>query len=104
MGRTSSFVKKDVDPGPLPPMAELAYGSRHSHSSPNVLRDVRDAPAQLPEGLGDLHETQEDKDERRSVAFGRNLYGNSHVSGIRVPAPEGGVGLWFLFTVSWLSR
>jgi len=100
MGRTSSFVKKDVDPGPLPPMPELAHGYRHSQSSPNVLRNVRDSPAQLPEGLGSLHETQEDPDDKKPVAFGRNLYGNSHVSGIRVPAPEGGVGLWFLFTVS----
>ena len=102
MGRTSSFVKKDADPGPIRPMPELAHGYLHSQSSPNVLRNVRDAPAQLPEGLGDLHETQEDEDKKKSVAFGRNLYGNSHVSGIRVPAPEGGVGLWFLFTVSLL--
>jgi hypothetical protein len=100
MGRNRSFLKKDADPGPIPPRAELEHGTRHSESSPNVLRNVHDAPAQLPEGMGDLHETLEDKEERRSVAFGRNLYGNSHVSGIRVPAPEGGVGLWFLFTVS----
>lgn len=100
MGRTKSFVEKDADAGPMPPMADLGHGHRHSESSPNVLRNVRDAPAQLPEGMGYLHETLEDKEERRSVAFGRNLYGNSHVSGIRVPAPEGGVGLWFLFAVS----
>lgn len=100
MGRTRSFLKKDADPGPMPPRADLAHDTRHSESSPNVMRNVHDAPAQLPDGLGDLQETLEDKEERRSVAFGRNLYGNSHVSGIRVPAPEGGVGLWFLFTVS----
>lgn len=64
------------------------------------MRAAHDAPAALPDGLGDLHETQQDKDEMRSRKFGRNLYGNSHVSGIRVAAPEGGVGLWFLFTVS----
>nr|XP_019048889.1 hypothetical protein I302_02668 [Kwoniella bestiolae CBS 10118]OCF27819.1 hypothetical protein I302_02668 [Kwoniella bestiolae CBS 10118] len=28
----------------------------------------------------------------------RNLYGNLHVAGVRVPAPEGGMGTWFLFT------
>jgi len=105
MGRTKAFVRKDADAGPMPSMADLAHGNRHSESSPNVLRHVRDAPAQLPEGLGDLHEmseTMESRQERQSVAFGRNLYGNSHVSGVRVPAPEGGVGLWFLFTVSSL--
>lgn len=35
----------------------------------------------------------------RKPVTGRNIYGNLHVAGIRVPAPEGGVGLWFLFTV-----
>ncbi|KAK6905375.1 hypothetical protein I203_106202 [Kwoniella mangroviensis CBS 8507] len=36
-----------------------------------------------------------------SAAFStgvRNLYGNLHVAGVRVPAPEGGMGTWFLFT------
>ncbi|KAL7418846.1 hypothetical protein Q5752_006530 [Cryptotrichosporon argae] len=33
-----------------------------------------------------------------TTAGGRNLYGNLHVSGIKVPAPDGAVGLWFLFT------
>ncbi|WVR03488.1 hypothetical protein IAU60_000479 [Kwoniella sp. DSM 27419] len=28
----------------------------------------------------------------------RNLYGSLHVAGVRVPAPAGGVGTWFLFT------
>ncbi|KAL1407121.1 hypothetical protein Q8F55_006535 [Vanrija albida] len=37
-------------------------------------------------------------DDRPSVVPGRNLYGNLHVAGVRVPAMEGGVGLWFLFT------
>jgi hypothetical protein len=98
MGRTRSFLKKDAEPGPIPPR-EQDY--RHSESSPNVQRYVHDsAAAPLPQGMAELHETLEDKEERRSVVFGRNLYGNSHVSGIRVPAPEGGVGLWFLFTVS----
>lgn len=31
---------------------------------------------------------------------GRNLYGNLHVAGVRVPAMDGTMGLWFLFTVS----
>jgi hypothetical protein len=30
----------------------------------------------------------------------RNLYGNLHVAGVRVPTMEAGMGLWFLFTVS----
>lgn len=36
---------------------------------------------------------------RRQIS-GRNLYGNLHVAGVRVAALEGGLGLWFLFTVS----
>lgn len=97
MGRTRSFIKGDAAPGPMPPRGQVFS---HSDSSPSVMRAAHDAPAALPDGLGDLHETQQDKDEMRSRKFGRNLYGNSHVSGIRVAAPEGGVGLWFLFTVS----
>jgi len=30
----------------------------------------------------------------------RNLYGSLHVPGVRVLAPEGDTGLWFMFTVS----
>ena len=96
MGRTRSFLKGDAEPGPMPPRGQVFS---HSDSSPSVMRAAHDAPAALPDGLVDLHETQQDKDEMRSRKFGRNLYGNSHVSGIRVAAPEGGVGLWFLFTV-----
>lgn len=41
------------------------------------------------------------RDSKRPRAGGqRNLYGNLHVSGVRAPAMEGGLGLWFLFTVS----
>ncbi|RSH85592.1 hypothetical protein EHS25_003731 [Saitozyma podzolica] len=41
------------------------------------------------------------RDSKRLRAGGqRNLYGNLHVSGVRAPAMEGGLGLWFLFTVS----
>jgi hypothetical protein len=29
----------------------------------------------------------------------RNLYGNLYVAGVKVPAVEGGMGLWFTFTV-----
>lgn len=97
MGRTRSFLKGDAEPGPMPPRGQVFS---HSDSSPSVMRAAHDTPAALSDGLGDLHETQQDKDEMRSRKFGRNLYGNSHVSGIRVAAPEGGVGLWFLFTVS----
>jgi hypothetical protein len=32
----------------------------------------------------------------------RNLYGSLHVAGIRVIAMEGGLGLWFLFTVRFI--
>ncbi|GFZ51858.1 hypothetical protein JCM24511_09626 [Saitozyma sp. JCM 24511] len=39
------------------------------------------------------------RDSKRPRAGGqRNLYGNLHVSGVRAPAMEGGLGLWFLFT------
>lgn len=34
----------------------------------------------------------------------RNLFGSLHVPGVRVIAPEGDFGLWFLFTVSFNSR
>lgn len=71
---------------------------QHTYSSPNVLRRAHDAPGPTPPEVS--HEIQESKEERRAKAWGRNLYGNSHVSGIRVPAPEGGLGMWFLFTVS----
>lgn len=40
---------------------------------------------------------------RTGKTGGRNIYGNLHVAGIRVPAREGGVGMWFLFTVSAMS-
>jgi hypothetical protein len=103
MGRNSSFLKGDASPGPMPQRPHLAHGYARGESSPDVLRQAHDAPAQLPEGMEDLHETQQTKEERRSRTFGRNLYGNSHITGIRVPAPEGGVGLWFLFTVSACS-
>ncbi|WVQ93807.1 hypothetical protein IAU59_000885 [Kwoniella sp. CBS 9459] len=33
-----------------------------------------------------------------SIKSVRNLYGNLHVAGVRVPSPEGGMGTWFLFT------
>jgi hypothetical protein len=95
-----SYLKGDTDAAVKSPQAHRTNPPRHSESSPNVLRAAHDAPAQLPDGMEELHETQEDKEERSARMFGRNLYGNSHVSGIRVPAPEGGVGLWFLFTVS----
>lgn len=38
--------------------------------------------------------------KRQRAEGGRNLYGSLHVQGVKVPAPEGGIGLWFLFTVS----
>lgn len=73
----------------------------HATSSPNVMRVAHDAPRHVPPLVP--HETQESKEQRRQKAWGRNLYGNAHVSGIRVPAPEGGVGMWFLFTVGFVS-
>jgi hypothetical protein len=96
-GRTRSFLKGDAEPGPMPPRG---HAFSNSDSSPSVMRVAHDGSAALTDGMGDLHATQQTTDELRSRKFGRNLYGNSHVSGIRVPAPVGGVGLWFLFTVS----
>lgn len=96
-----SYLKGDSDvPAHLWRARNLDPPS-HSNSSPNVLRVAHDAPARLPDGMAELHETQQNKEERSERMFGRNLHGNSHVSGIRVPAPEGGLGLWFLFTVSY---
>jgi hypothetical protein len=94
-----SYLKGDSGVRPSSWRAQHIHPPEHSHSSPNVLRAAHDASARLPDGAAELQETQQNKEERRERMFGRNLYGNSHVSGIRVPAPEGGVGLWFLFTV-----
>ncbi|EIW67972.1 hypothetical protein TREMEDRAFT_63857 [Tremella mesenterica DSM 1558] len=46
------------------------------------------------EDVGRTHEAK----RSRSEPGGRNLFGNLHVAGVRVAAPEGGMGLWFLFT------
>jgi hypothetical protein len=35
----------------------------------------------------------------RGAPVKRGLYGSLHVAGVRVPAPDGSSGLWFLFTV-----
>lgn len=43
---------------------------------------------------------REPKRARPTGTTARNLCGSAHISGTRVPAPEGGLGLWFLFTVS----
>ncbi|WWC66694.1 uncharacterized protein I206_100598 [Kwoniella pini CBS 10737] len=42
--------------------------------------------------------TKSGKSARDASKGVRNLYGNLHVAGVRVPAPEGGMGTWFLFT------
>lgn len=90
------------NPNPSPRALQystLAHGYPHSDSSPNIMRgSSRGGTTHSPPRVS--REAQEDKEQRRQRAWGRNLYGNSHVSGIRVPAPEGGSGIWFLFTVS----
>lgn len=97
-----SHRRDSPNPNPSPRALQhsnLAYGYPHSDSSPNVMRhSSRGGTTHSPPRVS--HETQEDKEQRKQRAWGRNLYGNSHVSGIRVPAPEGGFGIWFLFTVS----
>ena len=32
---------------------------------------------------------------------GRNLYGTLHIPGVRVPAMDSSIGLWFLFEVGY---
>lgn len=50
---------------------------------------------------GDESDGDGPRDSKRQRADGqRNLYGNLHVSGVRARDLEGGLGLWFLFTVS----
>ena len=90
------------NPNPAPRALQhsnLAYGYARSDSSPNVMRAGQQSGASTHSPPRGSHETQEDKEQRRQRAWGRNLYGNAHVSGVRVPAPEGGLGIWFLFTV-----
>lgn len=88
----------DIEAGPSRSRSQFFGITPHTMSSPNVLRTAHDAPRHVPPVIS--HETQERKEDRRQKAWGRNLYGNAHVAGIRVPAPEGGTGMWFLFTVS----
>lgn len=38
--------------------------------------------------------------KKARLEVGRNLFGALHVSGVKVVAPSGELGLWFLFTVS----
>jgi hypothetical protein len=55
-----------------------------------------------------LHHAQPDEEQEGSgrsgkkarLEVGRNLFGALHVSGVKVVAPTGELGLWFLFTVS----
>lgn len=57
----------------------------------------------LSPGTGQEMESEDDRQatsRQMPKTTGRNIYGNIHVAGIRVPAREGVVGLWFLFTVS----
>ena len=68
---------------------------------------TRNEPDELSEGSsGDegsgrsLHgEGPDSKRHRPNSEGARNLYGSLHIPGIRVVAPEGGMGMWFLFTV-----
>lgn len=89
------------NPNPAPGTLQrsaLAQGYPHSNSSTNVMRVSQIGHTHSPPRVS--HETQEDKEQRRQRVWGRNLYGNAHISGIRVAAPEGGLGIWFLFTVN----
>ncbi|WOO84648.1 Velvet complex subunit B [Vanrija pseudolonga] len=70
------------------PPSQASEGSRGSRGSRG-----RSARVTQSEPLGDRPGSGS-----RKVVPGRNLYGNLHVAGVRVPAMEGGVGLWFLFT------
>jgi len=49
---------------------------------------------------GEIHEIGSLYSNKKvKPAAGRNLYGNLHVAGVRVPAIDAAMGVWFLFTV-----
>lgn len=100
MGDPETRATTNLHPGPSSlRRSAIAQNYALATSSPDVMLAAQDGHSARGPPLVD-HDTLESKEERRAKAWGRNLYGNAHVSGIRVPAPEGGLGIWFLFTVS----
>ena len=77
-------------------------GSRSSGSSIEDDHRAEGGTRGDPKSSGDeQRRSHTSKKSRQASESGlRNLYGSLHVPGIRVIAPDGDMGLWFLFTVS----
>ena len=77
-------------------------GDSHSFSSKGVRRTASDR-ASPPDPELSVHSKSADLPLGKRQKAGqpeRNLFGSLHVSGVKVPGPDGQLGIWFLFTVS----
>jgi hypothetical protein len=87
----------------LPP-PPIPYTSSRSSMSPGIpqlpSRRRQPSPDYSTRAMDDSNSDMDGIRSSKKVKGepGRNLHGNSHISGIRVAAPEGGSGLWFIFT------
>ncbi|WVF66183.1 hypothetical protein IAT40_000923 [Kwoniella sp. CBS 6097] len=84
--------------------SEQPYGSFPSRPMTSRIDGILNHPATSTAGAvrsaakkrsGEVKDTATSDPSIKAV---RNLYGNLHVAGVRVPSPEGGMGTWFLFT------
>lgn len=115
-----STATTEAEPSERQPLSPVAPSS--PSGDPSAMQDVQPSvamdtsvpsPPRLPAAIGGSRPVSRGSDRSRrgrsaraNDPYGRrrdlerNLYGNLHVAGIRVISMEGGLGFWFMFTVS----
>ena len=94
-----SFEPKEGEGGPGPSSMRSREGTESPVTSGSVPRLTSRSSGSAMEEDGGGSGSRKGSRGSGAITQQRNLYGGLHVAGVRVPTMNGGMGVWFLFTV-----